>query len=125
MSDVEFDRAILVKGMILPEVDIARGRAPICNARCAPQIQPKLTSEHGKVVKGRLNWGKIEAAKLATALSPATGRQFLGRIAPKACSKALAWTTAWTTLTTSFIPGAWSKGAVAGQVTVRRSPRWP
>src|SRR5262249_4050184 len=110
MSDVEFDRAILVTGMILPEVDSARDRAPICNARCAPQIQPKLTSEHGKVVKGRLNWGKIEAAKLATALSPATGRQFLGRIASKACSKALAWTT----LTTSFIPGAWRKGAVAG-----------
>jgi hypothetical protein len=81
MTDLKFDRATLVKGMTLPEFEAQFDKHDI---RCELegetekyevklQIQPKVTFKQGKAVKASLNWGKIEAPKLAkTALWSAT-----------------------------------------------------
>ena len=80
-TDLKFDRATLVKGMTLPEFEAQFDKHDI---RCELegetekyevklQIQPKVTFKQGKAVKASLNWGKIEAPKLAkTALWSAT-----------------------------------------------------
>jgi hypothetical protein len=81
MTDLKFDRATLVKGMTLPEFEAQFDKHDI---RCELegetekyevklQIQPKVTFKQGKAVKASLNWGKLEAPKLAkTALWSAT-----------------------------------------------------
>ena len=81
MTDLKFDRATLVKGMTLPEFETQFDKHDI---RCELegetekfevklQVQPKVTFKQGKAVKASLNWGKIEAPKLAkTALWSAT-----------------------------------------------------
>ena len=81
ISDLKFDRATLVKGMTEPEFEAQFDKHDI---RCELegekekyevklQIQPKVTFKQGKAVKASLNWGKIEAPKLAkTALWSAT-----------------------------------------------------
>jgi len=73
--------AALVKSMTLPEFEAKFDQHDI---RCELegetekfevklQIQPKVTFKEGKAVKASLNWGKIEAPKLAkTALWSAT-----------------------------------------------------
>jgi hypothetical protein len=80
-TDLKLDRATLVKGMTLPEFEAQFDKHDI---RCELegekekyevklQIQPKVTFKQGKAVKAALNWGKIEAPKLAkTALWSAT-----------------------------------------------------
>jgi hypothetical protein len=80
-TDLKFDRAMLVKGMTLPDFEAQFEKHDI---RCELegetekyevklQIQPKVTFKQGKAVKASLNWGKIEAPKLAkTALWSAT-----------------------------------------------------
>ena len=80
-TDLKFDRATLVKGMTLPEFEAQFDKHDI---RCELEgekekyevkleIQPKVTFKQGKAVKASLNWGKIEAPRLAkTALWSAT-----------------------------------------------------
>jgi len=80
-GEVTFDRATLVKSMTLPQFEAQFQKHDI---RCELegdtatyevklQIQPKVTFKQGKAVKASLNWGKIEAPKLAkTALWSAT-----------------------------------------------------
>jgi hypothetical protein len=80
-TNLKFDRAELVKSMTLPEFEAKFDQHDI---RCELegetekfevklQIQPKVTFKEGKAVKASLNWGKIEAPKLAkTALWSAT-----------------------------------------------------
>jgi hypothetical protein len=80
-TDLKFDRAMLVKGMTSPDFEAQFDKHDI---RCELegekekyevqlQIQPKVTFKQGKAVKASLNWGKIEAPKLAkTALRSAT-----------------------------------------------------
>jgi hypothetical protein len=81
MGDLKFDRATLIKAMTEPQVEVQFDKHDI---RCElegekekydvkMQIHPKVTFKEGKAVKARLNWGKIEAPKLAkTALWSAT-----------------------------------------------------
>jgi hypothetical protein len=81
MGEVTLDRATLVKSMTLPQFEAQFQKHDI---RCELegetatyevklQIQPKVTFKQGKAVKASLNWGKIEAPKLAkTALLSAT-----------------------------------------------------
>jgi hypothetical protein len=80
-TDLKFDRAMLVKGMTSPDFEAQFDKHDI---RCELegekekyevqlQIQPEVTFKQGKAVKASLNWGKIEAPKLAkTALWSAT-----------------------------------------------------
>ena len=80
-TDLKFDRATLVKSMTVPDFEAQFDKHDI---RCELegetekyevklQIQPKVTFKQGKAVKASLNWGKIEAPKLAkTALWSAT-----------------------------------------------------
>ena len=80
-TDLKLDRAALVKGMTLPEYEAQFDTHDI---RCelegeketyevALQIRPKVAFKQGKAVKASLNWGKIDAPKLAkTALWSAT-----------------------------------------------------
>jgi hypothetical protein len=80
-TDLKFDRATLVKSMTLPDFEAQFEKHDI---RCELegetekyeiklQIQPKVTFKQGKAVKASLNWGTIEAPKLAkTALWSAT-----------------------------------------------------
>jgi hypothetical protein len=80
-TNLKFDRAALVKSMTLPEFEAKFDQHDI---RCELegetekfevklQIQPKVTFKEGKAVKASLNWGRIEAPKLAkTALWSAT-----------------------------------------------------
>ncbi|MBO0741115.1 MAG: hypothetical protein J2P51_06790 [Hyphomicrobiaceae bacterium] len=81
MGEVIFDRATLVKSMTLPQFEAHFQKHDIrceLEAQTATyevklQIQPKVTFRQGKAVKASLNWGKIEAPKLAkTALWSAT-----------------------------------------------------
>jgi hypothetical protein len=81
MGEVTLNRAMLVKSMTLPQFEAQFQKHDI---RCELegetatyevklQIQPKVTFKQGKAVKASLNWGKIEAPKLAkTALWSAT-----------------------------------------------------
>ncbi len=80
-TDLKFDRATLVKSMTLPEFEAQFDKHDIsCQLDGETekydiklQIQPKVTFKQGKAVKATLNWGKIEAPKLAkTALWSAT-----------------------------------------------------
>lgn len=80
-TDLKLDRATLIKGMTLPEYEAQLDKHDI---RCELegekekyevklQIQPKVTFKQGKAVKASLNWGTVEAPKLAkTALWSAT-----------------------------------------------------
>jgi hypothetical protein len=80
-TDLKIDRATLIKSMTLPEFEAQFEKHDI---RCElegekekyevkVEIQPKVTFKDGKAVKASLNWGKIEAPKLAkTALWSAT-----------------------------------------------------
>jgi hypothetical protein len=72
-TDLKIDRATLIKSMTLPEFEAQFDKHDI---RCELegekekyeiklQIQPKVTFKDGKAVKASLNWGKIEAPKLA------------------------------------------------------------
>ena len=81
MSNLKFDRATLVKAMTAPEFE---AEFPKHDIRCqlegeketynvTMEIKPKVTFKEGKAVKASLNWGKIDAPKLAkTALWSAT-----------------------------------------------------
>jgi hypothetical protein len=80
-TDLKFDRATLVKSMTLPEFEAQFDKHDIsCQLDGETekydiklQIQPKVTFKQGKAVKATMNWGKIEAPKLAkTALWSAT-----------------------------------------------------
>jgi hypothetical protein len=80
-TDLKIDRATLIKSMTLPGFEAQFEKHDI---RCElegekekyelkVEIQPKVTFKDGKAVKASLNWGKIEAPKLAkTALWSAT-----------------------------------------------------
>ena len=81
MGDLKFDRATLIKGMTEPEFEAQFDKHDL---RCELegekekyevklQIHPKVTFKQGKAVKAKLNWGNIEAPRLAkTALWSAT-----------------------------------------------------
>ena len=80
-TDLKLDRATLVKSMTLPEFEAQFDKHDI---RCELEgekekyevkleIKPKISFKQGKAVKAAMNWGKIEAPKLAkTALWSAT-----------------------------------------------------
>jgi hypothetical protein len=81
MGDMRLDRAVLIKGMTEPEFEAQFDKHDIsCQLDAGTekyevklQIAPKVTFSRGKAVKAKLNWGKIEAPKLAkTALWSAT-----------------------------------------------------
>ena len=81
VTDLKVDRAALIKGMTLPEYEAQFDTHDIrCELEAEKekyevklQIQPKVTFKQGKAVKASLNWGKIEAPRLAkTALWSAT-----------------------------------------------------
>ena len=81
IGDLKFDRATLIKSMTEPEFEAQFDKHDM---RCELegekdkyevklQIHPKVTFKQGKAVKAKLNWGKIEAPRLAkTALWSAT-----------------------------------------------------
>jgi len=81
MGDLRLDRATLIKSMTEPEFEAQFDKHDL---RCELegekekyevklQIHPKVTFKHGKAVKAKLNWGNIEAPRLAkTALWSAT-----------------------------------------------------
>jgi hypothetical protein len=81
MGDLKVDRATLIKGMTEPEFEAQFDKHDL---RCELegekekyevklQIHPKVTFKQGKAVKAKLNWGNIEAPRLAkTALWSAT-----------------------------------------------------
>jgi hypothetical protein len=80
-TELKFDRGVLVKSMTLPEFEAQFEKHDIrCDLEGESekyeirlQVQPKVTFKQGKAVKASLNWGKIEAPKLAkTALWSAT-----------------------------------------------------
>jgi hypothetical protein len=80
-TDLKVDRSLLVKSMTLPEFEFQIDKHDInCELEGEKekyeiklQIQPKVAFKQGKAVKASLNWGKIEAPKLAkTALWSAT-----------------------------------------------------
>jgi hypothetical protein len=80
-TDLKLDRSVLVKSMTLPDYEAQIGLHDIsCELEGEKekyeiklQIQPKVTFKQGKAVKAAMNWGKIEAPKLAkTALWSAT-----------------------------------------------------
>jgi hypothetical protein len=70
---LKLDRATLVKGMTEPEFEAQFDKHEIhCQLEAEKEkydvkleIHPKVTFKHGKAVKAKLNWGKIEAPKLA------------------------------------------------------------
>jgi len=80
-GELRLDRAVLVRAMTEPELEAQFDKHDI---RCEIegeketyevklQVHPKVTFRQGKAVKAKLNWGKIEAPKLAqTALWSAT-----------------------------------------------------
>ena len=81
IGDLKLDRATLIKSMTEPEFEAQFDKHDL---RCELegekekyevklQIHPKVTFKQGKAVKAKLNWGKIEAPRLAkTALWSAT-----------------------------------------------------
>jgi hypothetical protein len=80
-GDLKIDRATLVKIMTEPEHEAQFDKHQLrCelegekeNYEVNLEIHPKVTFKGGKAVKARLNWGKIEAPRLAkTALWSAT-----------------------------------------------------
>jgi hypothetical protein len=81
MGDMMLDRATLIKGMTQPEFEAQFDKHDLrCELQAGAEkyevkleIAPKVTFRQGKAVKAKLNWGKIEAPKLAkTALWSAT-----------------------------------------------------
>ena len=73
MGDLKVDRATLIKGMTEPEFEAQFDKHDL---RCELegekekyevklQIHPKVTFKQGKAVKAKLNWGNIEAPRLA------------------------------------------------------------
>jgi len=80
-TEIKLDRSTLIKSVTLPEFEARFDKHEIrCELEAEKekyevrlQIQPNVTFKDGKAVKARLNWGKIEAPKLAkTALWSAT-----------------------------------------------------
>jgi hypothetical protein len=81
IGDLKLDRATLIKSMTEPEFEAQFDKHDL---RCELegekekyevklQIHPKVTFKQGKAVKAKLNWGNIEAPRLAkTALWSAT-----------------------------------------------------
>lgn len=81
IGDLKLDRATLIRGMTESEFEAQFDKHDIrCELEAENekydvtlQIHPKVTFKQGKAVKAKLNWGKIEAPKLAkTALWSAT-----------------------------------------------------
>ncbi len=81
IGDLKFDRSMLVKAMTEPQFEAQFDKHDIrCELEAEKekydvklQIHPKVTFQQGKAVKASLNWGKIEAPRLAkTALWSAT-----------------------------------------------------
>ena len=81
VGELKLDRATLIRGMTEPEFEAQFDKHDIrCELEAEKekyevtlQIHPKVTFSRGKAVKAKLNWGKIEAPKLAkTALWSAT-----------------------------------------------------
>jgi hypothetical protein len=81
VGDLKLDRAVLIKAMTEPEFEAQFDKHKVrCelegekeNYQVELEMQPKVTFKQGKAVKANLNWGKIEAPKLAkTALWSAT-----------------------------------------------------
>jgi hypothetical protein len=72
-SKLKFDRALLVRAMEQPEVEVQFDTYEIrCHVEGAKetydisaQVSPKVTFKQGKATKARLNWGKIDAPTLA------------------------------------------------------------
>lgn len=72
-SEIKVDRALLVKAMQEPELEVQFDsydiRCQIKNAKdkydVALQVRPKITFKQGKAIKASMNWGKIEAPTLA------------------------------------------------------------
>jgi hypothetical protein len=72
-SDINLDRASLIKAMDAPEFDAQFDtydiRCQIDSAKekydVTAQLRPKVVFKQGKAVKANLNWGKIEAPTLA------------------------------------------------------------
>ena len=80
-GDLKLDRATLIKGMTETEFEAQFDKHDLrCELAAETekyevklQIHPKVTFKQGKAVKAKLNWGKIEAPRLAkTALWSAT-----------------------------------------------------
>jgi len=80
-GNLKVDRATLIKGMTEPEFEAQFDKHDLhCELEGEKekyevklQIQPKVTFKQGKAVKAKLNWGNIEAPRLAkTALWSAT-----------------------------------------------------
>ena len=81
IGDLKLDRATLIKSMTEPEFEAQFDKHDL---RCELEgekekyevkleIHPKVTFKQGKAVKAKLNWGNIEAPRLAkTALWSAT-----------------------------------------------------
>ena len=78
---LKLDRATLIKSMTEPEFEAQFDKHDLrCQLEAEAeqyevtlQIHPKVTFKQGKAVKAKLNWGKIEAPRLAkTALWSAT-----------------------------------------------------
>jgi hypothetical protein len=72
-SDIKVDRALLVKAMQAPELEIEfethEIRCQIENAsdkyEISVQVRPKVTFKQGRATKASMNWGKIEAPTFA------------------------------------------------------------
>ena len=81
VGDLKLDRATLIKSMTETEFEAQFDKHDLrCELEAETekyevklQIHPKVTFKQGKAVKAKLNWGKIEAPRLAkTALWSAT-----------------------------------------------------
>jgi hypothetical protein len=75
-SDITIDRAVLVKAMAGPELEV---QFEPYAARCTidtdkskyeitAEVRPKVTFKDGKAIKASLNWGKLEAPTLANSV---------------------------------------------------------
>jgi hypothetical protein len=72
-SDIKVDRALLLRAMQEPELEIElethRIHCQIENAgdkyEISVQVRPKVTFKQGRATKASMNWGKIEAPTLA------------------------------------------------------------
>jgi hypothetical protein len=81
MGDLKLDRAVLIRSMTEKEFDAQFDKHDLrCELEAENEkyevkleIHPKVTFKDGKAVKAKLNWGKIDAPRLAkTALWSAT-----------------------------------------------------
>ncbi len=73
MGDLKLDRAVLIKSMTEKEFEAQFDKHELhCELEAENEkyavrleIHPKVTFREGKAVKARLNWGKIDAPRLA------------------------------------------------------------